>query len=153
MTLSYVRAFELLDYDPDTGVITRKGKVAGYVASDGYRRIRVDRKNYLAHRLAWLLVNGAFPELGLDHINRKKDDNRIVNLREATAGENHQNQVGLRSNNRSGARGVRWCKRDKRWIAQITAGGKSRYLGRFDSLAEAAEAYAIARAYKHPYAP
>jgi AP2 domain len=82
-----------------------------------------------------------------------KDDNRIVNLREATAGENHQNQVGPRSHNRSGVRGVCWCKRDERWIARITANGKSRYLGRFDSLSGAAEAYAIARAYNHPYAP
>jgi HNH endonuclease/AP2 domain len=153
MTLSYARAVEILDYDPDTGVITRGGKVAGYVACDGYRRLRVYRKNYLAHRLAWMLTHGAFPERGLDHINRVKDDNRIVNLREATAGENHQNQVGPRSHNRSGVRGVCWCKRDERWIARITANGKSRYLGRFDSLSGAAEAYAIARAYNHPYAP
>lgn len=150
--LTFERAKELFDYDPDTGVITRKSPV-GHVADDGYRRISADGKPVLAHRLAWLLTHGKFPNALVDHINRVRDDNRIENLREATHSENHQNQVGARKSSRSGVRGVSWCARDGKWKAAIRVKGKEHFLGRFETPEEAAEAYAIARAYKHPYAP
>jgi hypothetical protein len=47
---------------------------------------------YYAHRLAWLWWFGEWPEGGLDHINRIRNDNRIDNLREATRSENQRNR-------------------------------------------------------------
>ena len=44
------------------------------------------------------------------------------------------------ASNKSGIRGVYRNKRTGRWAAQITFQGKTRYLGSFDSLEEAAEA-------------
>ncbi|MCI8543785.1 AP2/ERF family transcription factor [Acetatifactor aquisgranensis] len=48
------------------------------------------------------------------------------------------------ASNKSGIRGVYQNKRTGRWAAQITFQGKTRYLGSFDSLKEAAEARAKA---------
>jgi hypothetical protein len=57
----------------------------------GYTYIRIDRKRYAAHRLAWLYVYGTFPPRLLDHINGCPGDNRIGNLREATPHQNAGN--------------------------------------------------------------
>ena len=78
---------EVLEYNPDTGVfIWRKpngnrvkvGNVAGNKSVNGYIRIKI-KKEYLAHRLAYLYMIGNFPENDIDHINHIKDDNRWVN--------------------------------------------------------------------------
>ena len=84
---------ELLHYDPDTGVFTwkkgrqgriKKGGIAGNEDQSGYCKIVVKGKRYGAHRLAFLYMEGYFPEHQVDHINRDRGDNRWVNLREAT---------------------------------------------------------------------
>nr|WP_251206363.1 AP2/ERF family transcription factor [Acetatifactor aquisgranensis] len=42
--------------------------------------------------------------------------------------------------NTSGYNGVYYDKRQKRWVAQITFQGKTKYLGSFELLADAVEA-------------
>ena len=92
---------EMLEYDPDTGIFTwrvghRKGFTAG--SKTDYIRIVIIRDyvrvEYMAHRLAWLFTYARWPALGLeiDHINRIKTDNRIVNLREVTHQVNMMNK-------------------------------------------------------------
>jgi hypothetical protein len=141
----YDRIHELLGYNPKTGVFTwlfgrlgtgGAGSVAGYVGSHGYRRIRVDGREYLAHRLAWLYVYGYIPENNLDHINRVKDDNRIINLREVSPACNVRN-TGNRCNNTSGVKGVSWIKGEKKWKANITDKGNKKHLGQYKDFADA----------------
>jgi len=50
----------------------------------GYIIIKINRKDYQAHRLAWLYEYGNFPKQTIDHINRIKTDNRICNLRDVS---------------------------------------------------------------------
>jgi len=76
--LTQERLKELLTYNPDTGVFTRK-KVSrggrwkvGTLDGTGYIHTRVDYKIYLAHRLAWLYMYGEFPTETIDHINHNK---------------------------------------------------------------------------------
>lgn len=71
----------------------------------------------------------------VDHINGDGLDNRRANLRQATRGQNLAN-IGLKSNNTSGFKGVRKHSRG-RWRA--TCGPD--YLGLFPSPEAAARAY------------
>jgi hypothetical protein len=96
------------DYSADTGLFTwkirrgkgGKGKKAGALTQAGYRLIRVGSGRYKAHRLAWLVVYGAWPEDTINHKNGIKDDNRIDNLEVVSRSENtkHAHRTGLTRN-------------------------------------------------------
>ena len=152
---------EELHYDPETGVfVWRKnrkgligpGSIAGGVSGEGYRRIMVRGTRYAEHRLAWLYVYGDWPSGEIDHINRKKDDNRIANLRDVTRSQNQQN-ASLQRNNTSGFRGVSWNKRDKRWFAYIRVNGALKHLGSHRDIWDACRAYELAAASLHTHNP
>lgn len=151
MSLTAEELKSVLSYDPDSGEFTwlvmpngrvKVGSRAGTACSNNYFRIKVYGRKYQAHRLAWLYVHGAFPpdKLEIDHINGDKLDNRISNLRLATRFQNQAN-VKLGPTNTSGAKGVHWHKREKRWRAVIGSHGKKHYLGSFTSVALAKAAY------------
>ena len=134
-----------LNYDPSTGLFTWKagkysgriaGTVVGHLPDGGYIRIQINKKSYMAHRLAWLYVYGEFPTQLLDHKNRNRIDNRISNLREASDALNSKNQ-SLYKNNVSGFHGV--TKHGNRWRARINVNGVKLHLGVFDTIEEAAE--------------
>lgn len=167
LTAEYIRS--IIHYNPETGVFTwlsrriehftdgkypseRKaaiynrrwaGSVAGTINDKGYRIIGVDNSDYYAHRIAWLYMTGAWPSDQVDHKNLDKADNRWGNLREATNSQNNANRLA-RKDNVSGVKGVRWCRRDKKWIARIKKDGDRHTLGYFTSLEEAAAAYEAA---------
>ena len=105
-------------------------KEAGTVKSNGYRYIRVFSRDYLAHRLAFLIVERRWPE-EIDHGNRIRCDNRWANLQEVTCAENHQNMSRYRSN-RSGTPGVHWCKTVGKWCAKITLHDRRIHIGYYD---------------------
>ena len=108
-------------------------------SEDGYRTGTVGGKTYRAHRVIWLIQTGAWPADEIDHRNGKRSDNRWCNLRNATKGENQRNQR-RRTDNSSGATGVRWHKRDGKWEARLQVDGAYRHLGRFDTKEEAVRA-------------
>lgn len=66
------------------------GKPIGQPCSDGYVRVsRGDTKHQYAHRIIWEAVNGPIPpDLEIDHVNGKRNDNRISNLDLVTRREN-----------------------------------------------------------------
>lgn len=140
----------LLAYDPDTGHFTWKsarggsakpGTIAGAIDGNGYRNIRVLRKLYKAHRLAWFYVHGKWPDKDIDHADGNKENNAIENLREASEAQNVGNSK-VRSDNKSGFKGVylaAGCKR--RWVARITENGRKRVIGRYDAPELAYAAY------------
>lgn len=75
-----------------------------------------------------------------DHINRNKLDNRKDNLRPCEHVQNCQNR-DKPSNNTSGAKGVCFKTRTKKFDAYITLNGKNKHLGCFVDLISAAESY------------
>jgi hypothetical protein len=157
--LTQERLKELLHYDPETGLFTRLkmaqgsprkiGDVAGNL-SQGYIRIGVDGVSYRAHRLVWLYMYGYWPTKSIDHINRIKDDNRFVNLREASRSQNAQN-VGLKKTNTSGYKGISWETRRKKWVVQLRLNIKPIFLGYYDDIDEAIARYKEAQKIYHPF--
>lgn len=136
--LKQERLKSVLKYDKDSGVFTwlknenriKKGTIAGCDDGQGYIRICVDMNIYHAHRLAFLYMDGYFPENDVDHINRKRSDNRWDNLREVSRQCNARNS-SIGKNNTSGVIGVVYRKDTKKWHAQININGKHISLGNY----------------------
>jgi hypothetical protein len=158
MMLTRERLMERLDYDALSGAFTWKaepalgtawnkrfaGTPAGNVEQkEQYLRIGIDGRRYKAHRLAWLYVYGCWPAGRLDHANTYRTDNRIGNLREASAKENACNRR-IRRDNTSGFKGVRWRRQSRTWIASIQNDGVMIHLGTFETKEDAHAAYAKA---------
>jgi hypothetical protein len=144
--ITHIELLTRFHYCPTTGQffrITAKGRrPAGTRNSCGYIRIVIDRKAYLAHRLAWLYVHGRFPAADTDHINGDRADNRISNLRDVPRSVNAANRHTANKNNASHVLGV--SARRNRWVAQRSIQGTNRYLGMFDTAEAAQHAYAAA---------
>lgn len=110
------------------------GKIAGTKDSKGYTVIRLDGKQYKAHRLAWFYMTGMIPVKLIDHQNLNKSDNRFSNLRQANKIQNSQNRL-VGSNNTSGVKGVTF--NSGKWEVRIQYNNISVYVGRFDNLTDA----------------
>lgn len=153
--MSYEKQILLLQnltYEPEFGVFRWKkspaqsvpsGGVAGRMSSSGYVQIPFKRNYFVAHRLAWLWVYGVEPAGQIDHVNGNRSDNRISNLRDVSQSMNQQN-CKLRKDNKSGKKGVTWHPSSCKWQAAISVNGRSKYLGVFQDVEEASQAYLLA---------
>ena len=132
--------FKEISYNPSTGTLHRvpSGKMAGTVCTDtGYIRFSYKNKNYLAHRVAWYLTHGEWPEQ-IDHINRDRSDNKIENLRAVTYSQQSTNKVGWGA---SGKKGVYFHKGRGKWHARVHFKSKCHHVGYYDNLDEAKHDY------------
>lgn len=143
----------IFSYDHLSGVLTWKertnhrvlaaiGSVAGYPDKRGYLRVKVHNKNHLVHRVIWAIVYGCLPALDIDHENLIHDDNRLLNLREATDSQNQMNRRGLRPGRLKGA--YRWKRGPHPFCSYVSNGKKTVFLGMFDTEIEAHNAYIAA---------
>lgn len=156
---------QLLRYDPETGKffwlsrspdqITAKtrrdqigksarweklkaGREAGSVNSRGYVMIQVENAMLLAHRVAWAMAYGSWPQRMIDHIDGDTQNNRITNLRDVWA-DNYKN-IRMGTTNTSGIVGVRYDAARKKWRASVEHRGFRHNLGSFEDKEEAAKA-------------
>ena len=155
LELRYEEVARLFTYDREAGVLywrirdrntIRRKYVAGSIkgAKDGYRRVGIKGKTYQEHRIIMMLCFGHIPENAeIDHINHVRDDNRLVNLRFATQGENLKNQ-SVSSKSTTGVTGVYFSMSRNKFIAQIKVNRQVHYLGCYNTLEEAAAARAEA---------
>lgn len=114
----------------------RAGSQAGTLRPTGYRQVRILGKSYLEHHLIWYLHTGKWPVFDIDHINRKRDDNRIENLREVTHQFNCFNNT---------AKGFYFDKRNKKFMAYIRINGRLKNLGRYETAEKAKAVYEQAK--------
>lgn len=149
MDLTQERLRYVVSFDADTGIFTRLtkaaqcvtlGEVAGGLDTQGYVRINIDGKKYLAHRLAWLYEKGTWPRSCIDHINGDRKDNRMKNLREASHSQNMQNQ-----SMKNGSVGTCYHKAIKKWQSYIYVNRRQIQLGYFETQEQAHSAYLNAR--------
>lgn len=126
-------------YNPDTGQVTSStGKVWDKRHSNGYIFLIVTVKisgkkfsiNVSAHQFAWYVTYGEVPE-EIDHINRIRHDNRILNLRNVSRSGNCQN---------INHKGYFWSSKHKKWQAKIEIDGKQINLGLYDKEEDARSA-------------
>jgi hypothetical protein len=95
------------------------------------------RRNVRLHRL----LMEAPANLVVDHINGDTLDNRRVNLRVCTMGENRRNSRAPTTNT-SGFKGVRFDNRGRLpWLAKLCVNYKYIHIGTFATVEEAARAY------------
>ena len=130
-----------LSYDPDTGEIKwkerfNKSNALSSPKPDGYLRGCFYGKHLRAHRVAWLLYYGSWPNGHIDHVNGVRYDNRIENLRDVSPAENQRNQK-LNSRNTTGFCGVGLYKPNGKYQAKYTRNGKTISLGYFHTIEDA----------------
>jgi len=118
-------------------------KIIGKPRPDGYIYPQINGTHVLHHRIiaaCYLGLDIADLKVEVDHINRIKTDNRLVNLRLVTCQQNHFNL---------GAKGYCWNKRARKWQAQIRINGKNKHLGYYDHEEDAHQAYLAEKAILH----
>jgi hypothetical protein len=153
--LTAERLREVLSYDPETGVFTRRvktaqrvkvGDIAGTIRKkDGRRVIMVDGKNYLASLLAHLYMTGEWPKNLVDHRDLDRLNDRWENLRPATRSQNEMNK---RPRGKLGVKGVTQIPSGN-YQVRIRVDGRQITLGSAHNLALAGYMYAIAAAGYH----
>ena len=132
---------EMFDYQDGQLIVKtnnksrKSGDVVGSLNSNGYLVASVKSKIYRIHRLIFMWHHGFMPDQ-IDHINGVRSDNRIENLRQATASQNNQNRKTTSS---SGIKGVHWHKQSRKWVASICINRKSVHLGSFLNKEDAAK--------------
>ncbi len=126
----YEKLKEYVTYNPKTGEFTQIKKPSGKPTlrhnigcydAQGYKRISIKHVSHLAHRVAFYFTYGYVPER-VDHKDRDVRNNRIENLRAATAAQNAHNSVVMEG--ASGVRNVSWMKRRQRWRARFLLNNK-----------------------------
>ena len=125
-----------LGYSPETGDVFFKrrgrgrqvGKPIRGISSGGYYTVAIVAVGYkgYAHRIAWFLHHGNWPDDCIDHINGDKRDNRIENLRDVTRAINNRNRTDHTEDT-----GVRFRKDRKCWQAYVSIDGSWTSLGHF----------------------
>lgn len=156
LTADRLRA--MFSYDRDTGRFTRLVRTAssqkagdepGGIDVHGYRVMRIGKKIYKAHRLAFLYVTGQFPPADVDHIDGNRQNNAFSNLRCVDRRTNAENHRKAHSHSKTGLIGASFNRQKAKYVAQIKTKSGLKYLGQFDSAAEAHAAYVSAKRIHH----
>ncbi len=136
--------------------IYEDGRIFSFL-SDRFLKHRIDRKgypyiglfpeekgkakNHSIHRLlAEVYLSNPENKPQVDHKDNNPLNFHLNNLRWATQHENMKNIRKL-SRNTSGYTGVYLNKKNKKWIAQLSAEGTVKYLGSYTTAEEASAAY------------
>ena len=109
------------------------GDVAGSRNNEGYWAVtRHGNKSVRAHNVVWEIHNGPIPEgMTVDHIDRNPSNNKIENLRLATASAQCHNR-------RNWGRCMKWVKKNKcSYEARFTLKGKTIHVGSYKTEQEA----------------
>jgi hypothetical protein len=149
---TYERVREVLDYNPETGILTWRARPAvqswnpRFVGTksgtrrtgDNYIYLNIDGERYYAHVIIGIWMTGECLER--DHKDGDPSNNRWSNLRAATNALNRRN-TKRRKDNTSGFKGVRRSRSGHDWQASITVNKKEIYLGQRSTPEAAHELY------------
>ena len=149
----------LLEYDPATGLFRwksptvrqAKGWFKGNKSVRNYRQLYIDGHHYLAHVIAFVIVDGSWPQMEIGHRDRDHANNKWGNLRHREKEVRGFNRR-INRNNTTGHRGVSRFEED-RFRAVIHYRKQHISLGLFDDPDAAGAAWleAARRYYKDEY--
>jgi len=115
-----------------------EGERSGKIRKDWM--VQIDGKLYYASRIIYFMAHGVDPyPMEVDHKDINSLNNNVDNLRLSGRRLQVQSQ-GIRSDNKSGVRGVSWHKGRSKWRAYIEVDDKQKHLGYYATLKEAAAA-------------
>lgn len=148
---------EAVDYDADTGVLTWRCRPVEHFSTGGaasswnkrfsgkpafaakhvagYLHGAFSGRHFLAHRVAWFVEYGVWPEEEIDHISGVRSDNRLANLREATRAQNVANNAAQRGK-----------KSKYKGVTQVQSGRWGAYMNEWLGTFPCETAAAVARA-------
>lgn len=99
------------------------GKSALHINDSGYYCVRVNGRMYRAHRVIWEMHNGPIPKgMDIDHVDGKRPNNLLLNLRLATRRQNLCNR-GASKSSKLGLKGVRFDRRRSRYVSTLVIHG------------------------------
>lgn len=136
---------DMFRYSPEDGRLfwakrrcgTKCGTECGHENASGYRRVKLNGRLFLSHRIIYAIAFGEDPGgYEVDHIDRNPRNNRPSNLRLATKGQNKANGLAYSRNN-TGLRGVHKHRRTGKFLVTV----QGRYVGCFKNIADATLAY------------
>lgn len=142
-SLTVDRVRELFDYNPATGIVTRKS--TGYeLGKKSKRRLYtiIDGVSYTLSRIIWLHYYGVWPEGIVDHGDKNENNNRIKNLRDATYAQNSWNR-------KTSNGGVTFVPARLKYLARITVNGNRITIGFYESEEAGIAAYNAAAVKYH----
>jgi hypothetical protein len=108
------------------------GKKVGCDDGQGYIRFTVNKKQYFAHRIIYLMHHGKLPVV-IDHADRNVKNNCIENLRDADASKNGMNANSWKKS-AVGCRNVYQKKGRNKFSVAMRINKKSTFIGNFDDL-------------------
>lgn len=121
-------------YDEVSGVVTSPtGKSVSSKTVNGYLKLNIRHKEYnkplslYAHQFAFYVSKKYVPFM-IDHINRDKEDNRIINLRPSNKQINGLN---------NGKESIFYCKRSNKFLSIIMINGRNKQFGSYETREEA----------------
>lgn len=137
---------EVYDYDHQGDLRLRtNNQLVSTVTSRGYRKVSLESKQYLLHRLIFLWHHGYFPKV-VDHINGNVADNRIENLQGCDQKVNIAKASVFKTNN-TGFKGVHFNKKANKYEAYYWNNYKKVYCGLHDTAEDAFNVREIKRKY------
>jgi hypothetical protein len=156
--ISHAELCARVHYDPETGKFSwivnhsskaKTGQELGSWDLYGYKTVRIYKRSYKLHRLAWFYMTGEWPRGDVDHINGIRHDNRWVNLRDVSRKANLENSMRNGSHKKSDLpRGVGNANGGK-FSAHISHNNRTVYLGAYLTPEEAGAAYMAAKRLLH----
>lgn len=132
--LAIARLERHLSAPTDSGCI----EWTGSLSAEGYGQIRIQRKLYRTHRLAYLATGGALGnDEVVDHICGNRACCNPRHLRSYSQTKNGQYRTVVNVNNTSGFPGVVYAKHAKLWRAQSMESGRAKHIA-YDTTARGA---------------
>lgn len=147
-TLTQEQVKRSFEYSPETGVlqrIERDGKrYSGNLDDKGYIVLYLGKVRFLAHRIAWALMTGNWPDSPLDHIDGNRANNKWANLRKATPSQNMRNSATKRTVHNLPRGVVPVRQKTPSFRARIQVNKRNIDLGVYPTPEEASEMYQLA---------